>query len=134
MKIWMNEWINSVKNPHASTFVPGAVSWIMYPRWWLESIGYWGAPFTTPGGRVPTPVYPNSYPTLPTKEAYDAAYPNGLLGSSYTNTCFAQPNNYSFSTILFYLSLVIGGAIFTLIFQHFFPANRKGYEQIPDKV
>lgn len=106
----------------------------MYPRWWLESIGYWGAPFTTPAGREPTPVRPNSYPTLSSKEAYDSAYPNGLLETSYTNTCFTQPNNYSLSSIIFYLTLFFGGAIFTLVMQQFFPSNRKGYEQIPDRV
>lgn len=106
----------------------------MYPRWWLESIGYWGKPFTPPPGREPSPVYPNSYPTLSSKEAYDTAYPNGLSGSSYTNTCFTQPNYYSFSFILFYLTLFIGGAIFTLIIQRIFPSNKKGYNIIPDTV
>lgn len=124
----------SVTNPHASTFVPGAVTWIMYPRWWLESIGYWGKPFSTPLGKEPSPVYPNSYPTLPTKEAYDSAYPNGLSGAFYTNTCFTQPNYYSFSNIMSYFITFLIGIGITLTVQHFIPSNKKLYDRIPDTV
>lgn len=121
-----------VKNPHASTY-PAAVSWIMYPRWWLESIGYWGAPFTPPPGRSSaSPVAPNSYPTLPSQAAYEAAYPQGL-GAPYQNYCFQQSNAITYSTIFFYIALFLGGAITTLLAQKIFPGDRKkGYDPIPD--
>lgn len=120
-----------VTNPHAPTY-PAAIKWIMYPRWWLESIGYWGAPFTPPPGRTSSPVVPNSYPTLPTQAAYDAAYPNGL-GAPYQNYCFQQPSSFSFLTILFYTGLFVVGGITTLILQKLFPSSdRKGYDPIPD--
>ncbi len=104
----------------------------MYPRWWLESIGYWGAPFTPPPGRTPSPVGPNSYPTLPTQVAYEAAYPNGL-GAPYQNYCFQQPSSISFSTILSYVALFVAGGFVTIIVQKLFPSSsRKGYDPIPD--
>jgi hypothetical protein len=125
----------SVKDPHASTY-PAAVKWIMYPRWWLESIGYWGAPFTATPGRAPAPVHPNGYPTLPSKEAYAAAYPDGLEGATYTNYCFQTPPtaSFTFQSFISYFSLFIVGVVCTLLVQKLFPGgdSRKAYEPIPD--
>lgn len=123
----------SIKDPHASTY-PAAVKWIMYPRWWLESIGYWGAPFTATPGRAPVPVHPNGYPTLSSKEAYAAAYPNGLEGAVYSNYCFEQPSSsFTFQTFISYSSLILVGVICTLLVQRLFPGDaRKAYEPIPD--
>jgi hypothetical protein len=108
---------------------------MMYPRWWLESIGFWGAPFTATPGRSPMPVRPNGYPTLPSKEAYAAAYPNGLEGTSYTNYCFDEPKSFDYFSLLRYLAVFIVGSLSTLMIQRFFPGEKNHrYEQIPDRV
>lgn len=104
----------------------------MYPRWWLESIGFWGAPFTSAPGRSPVPVHPNGYPTLPTKEAYDAAYPNGLENAAYTNYCFDTPTSSYLSSFLGYGAVFVLGALFSLFIQKFTSSGRKGYEPIAE--
>lgn len=118
-------------NPHAPTY-PAAVKWIMYPRWWLESIGFWGAPFTPAPGRTPVPVHPNGFPTLSSQEAYDAAYPTGVENAAYTNYCFETPTPSYFSSVLRYGAVFILGTLFTLLIQKFTSGGRKGYDPIAD--
>lgn len=121
-----------VVDPHASTFTPGAVQWMMYPRWWLEGVGYWGAPYTpAPGRKEPLPVYPNSYPTLSSKEAYAEQYPEGI-GAPYEHTCYntlecaeaTSPYLYGFGGVAI-------GVVLMLILQKLW-APRGGYAQIPE--
>lgn len=81
------------------------------------------------------PVQPNGYPTLPTQEAYAAAYPNGLEGASYTNYCFAEPKSFDYLTLLRYLGVFIVGSLFTLMMQRLFPSEKvHPYERIPDSA
>ena len=48
-------------------------------RWWLEQIGYWGAPGTpAPSEGSPVGIQPLSYPTLETKHDYHEIYKRGL--------------------------------------------------------
>ena len=47
----------SVVNPHAENY-NFATDTFTYPTWWLESVGYWGAPGTP--AKVPLLPYPSS--------------------------------------------------------------------------
>jgi hypothetical protein len=40
-----------VVNPHAENFF-NAVQYMTVPRWWLEQVGFWGAPGTPPPDKV----------------------------------------------------------------------------------
>ena len=64
-------------NPHAENFKQ-AVGYITYPRWWLEQIGFWGAPGQPPPDKTePMPVHVLNIPTLESRSEYDARYPEG---------------------------------------------------------
>ena len=61
-------------NPHAENFKQ-AVGYITYPRWWLEQVGFWGAPGQPPADQAePMPVHVMNVPTLASKAEYDAKY------------------------------------------------------------
>lgn len=71
-----------VVNEHAETYVD-SYTYLTVPRSWLESVGYWGAPFTPPPGSAsPLPVQPINVPSLASPALYQAAYPRGL-GAAY---------------------------------------------------
>jgi len=123
-----------VVDPHAPTY-PAAIRWMMYPRWWLESIGFWGAPFTpAPGRGAAEPVTPNGYPTLSSPAEYDAAYPNGI-GSPYRNTCFQEPVPTT-TWAPFWLVLLgfLAGLICTVVANRFYPSMKSGYMPVDDGI
>ena len=72
------------------------------PRWWLEQIGYWGNLGAPPADKdVPVPIPRYNIPTLQSREAYEAAYPDGmeapypsrvLPASDTTSAPSASPN------------------------------------------
>jgi hypothetical protein len=129
----------SVVNPHASTY-PAAVKWMMYPRWWMESVGYWGQPFhPSPTRNTPVSVFPNSYPTLSSPEAYAEQYPQGI-GKPYEKACYSAPEsvvvdvtNSSFFNSSTALAFV-AGIVLTLLLQYLKrdPTQSGGYTRISE--
>lgn len=68
-----------VTNPHAEDFAR-SFKYVGVPKWWFESIGYWGAPGVPATGADGVPDKPSTirrytFPTERTVEDYKTKYP-----------------------------------------------------------
>ncbi len=61
-------------NPHAENFLY-AVQYLTVPRWWLELVGYWGAPGSPPSDKkAPSPIHPINVPSYDSIADYKKIY------------------------------------------------------------
>jgi hypothetical protein len=108
---------------------------MMYPRWWLESIGFWGAPFTpAPKHDAPSPVLPNGYPTLQSQQEYGNVYPDGA-GTPYTNKCLESSNLPFGAGVGAYVAVLmsfLAGAACTYYVHRCSGKDKRGYSEIPE--
>lgn len=69
--------IYQITDFHAENFAHSFKA-VTYPRWWMEQVGYWGAPGTPSLNRTSVPIYPINIYSEPSPEAYAKAYPEGI--------------------------------------------------------
>jgi len=78
-----------ISYPHVENFNM-AFKYLTVPRWWFESIGFWGAPGTPPADDpVPRQIRPINIPSEDSQADYQAKYPSGL---DFTYPTSTQPN------------------------------------------
>mmetsp|Transcript_8804 Transcript_8804/g.13172 ORF Transcript_8804/g.13172 Transcript_8804/m.13172 type:complete len:726 (+) Transcript_8804:54-2231(+) len=71
---------------HAENFV-NAVTWISYPRWWMEMVGFWGPPGTPATGKAAADgVRPMVFNTQASVEEYKKVYPAGVDTKYYIHS------------------------------------------------
>jgi hypothetical protein len=71
-----------VVDPHTENYID-SYTYLRAPRMWFEQIGFWGPPGTPPPDEEkPIPIKPNAVLSLPSPEAYKAAYPD-YIGEPY---------------------------------------------------
>eukprot|EP01041_Mallomonas_annulata_P009869 gene9869-20534_t len=70
--------------PHTENFLTAA-RYMTVPKWWLEQIGYWGAPGTPPAGELPIGIKPINIPGERSMDDYKKLYPNGI-GKPYASS------------------------------------------------
>jgi hypothetical protein len=145
---WDNFWfmitkyrdIYQITDFHAENY-HNANTHMIYPRWWMEQIGYWGAPGTPFTNRTSVPIYPINVVGEVSMAVYQSVFPDGI-GAPYPTK--GNPNDpmhsYWFgdvetqnSVLSHLLSMAVGGSIgvavtYFVVMQD----KRRGYTAIID--